>query len=114
MHRDIKPDNLLIAAPLDDPQQLTAEAIKVNDFGISVPFTPGQVRARHRCLLAVRGDCPCCQCCDSTNASGWPCANFLALHTPAALVTSCVSCFGSPPPQCPIIKHCCCWFPGRS
>lgn len=55
MHRDIKPDNLLIAAPLDDPQRLTAEAIKVNDFGISVPFTPGQVRARGTavCLLSV-------------------------------------------------------------
>jgi serine/threonine protein kinase len=54
MHRDIKPDNLLIAAPLEDPTQLTAEAIKVNDFGISVPFTPGQVRAldTHSCLHA--------------------------------------------------------------
>lgn len=44
MHRDIKPDNLLIQAPLETPQQLTADVIKVTDFGISVPFTPGQVR----------------------------------------------------------------------
>lgn len=43
MHRDIKPDNLLVAKPLVDPQQLTADDIKVTDFGISVPFTPGQV-----------------------------------------------------------------------
>lgn len=43
MHRDIKPDNLLVAKPLVDPHQLTADDIKVTDFGISVPFTPGQV-----------------------------------------------------------------------
>ena len=43
MHRDIKPDNLLIAKPLEGPHQLTADLIKVTDFGISVPFTPGQV-----------------------------------------------------------------------
>lgn len=43
MHRDIKPDNLLIAKPLDGPHQLTADLIKVSDFGISVPFTPGLV-----------------------------------------------------------------------
>lgn len=41
-------------------------------------------------------------------AAGWPRTSFLAsLYTPAALATSCVPCFGSPPPQCPpSIKHC--------
>lgn len=96
MHRDIKPDNLLIAAPLDDPQQLTAEAIKVNDFGISVPFTSGQVRARHTdtavCLLLLWRP-PLLSVLYSKHASGWPCASFLALHTPSAPITSCVSCF---------------------
>jgi serine/threonine protein kinase len=37
MHRDIKPDNLLIAKPLDDATLLTPELIKVTDFGISLP-----------------------------------------------------------------------------
>lgn len=60
MHRDIKPDNLLIARPLDGPQQLSADEIKVSDFGISVPLTPGQVRG-------AGGDSSCCRrVCD-----GW-------------------------------------------
>jgi serine/threonine protein kinase len=65
MHRDIKPDNLLIAKPLDGPHQLTTDLIKVSDFGISVPFTPGLVSATGPavppckllsvlCLLATR------------------------------------------------------------
>jgi serine/threonine protein kinase len=44
VHRDIKPDNLLVSRPLDSPQELTADLIKVTDFGISVPLAHGQVR----------------------------------------------------------------------
>lgn len=43
IHRDIKLDNLLLSRPVDDPQRVTADMIKVTDFGISVPFMNGQV-----------------------------------------------------------------------
>jgi serine/threonine protein kinase len=44
MHRDIKPDNLLVSHILDDITQLTTDAVKVADFGISVLVPHGQVR----------------------------------------------------------------------
>eukprot|EP00879_Flechtneria_rotunda_P004654 GHRR01004913.1.p1 GENE.GHRR01004913.1~~GHRR01004913.1.p1 ORF type:complete len:572 (+),score=214.36 GHRR01004913.1:321-2036(+) len=44
MHRDIKPDNLLITRPVGDAEQLTLDMIKVTDFGISVPVNSQQVR----------------------------------------------------------------------
>eukprot|EP00775_Hariotina_reticulata_P008781 gene8781-8959_t len=43
MHRDIKPDNFLISQRLDDISQLTADAVKVTDFGISILVPQGQV-----------------------------------------------------------------------
>eukprot|EP00878_Enallax_costatus_P005510 GHUV01005782.1.p1 GENE.GHUV01005782.1~~GHUV01005782.1.p1 ORF type:complete len:663 (+),score=191.05 GHUV01005782.1:383-2371(+) len=43
IHCDIKLDNLLLSRPIDDPQQISADMVKVTDFGISVPFIPGQV-----------------------------------------------------------------------
>lgn len=64
VHRDIKLDNLLLSQPIDDPQQITSDMVKVTDFGISVPFTPGQVwpiqtqtsrLCRHTCLYTIRG-----------------------------------------------------------
>ncbi|CAI5481194.1 unnamed protein product [Closterium sp. Yama58-4] len=35
MHRDVKPENLLLCSPSDDV------AVKVTDFGIAVPIKPG-------------------------------------------------------------------------
>ena len=46
IHRDIKLDNVLLSKPIDDPQELNSDIVKVTDFGISVPFTPGQVSRR--------------------------------------------------------------------
>jgi serine/threonine protein kinase len=66
MHRDIKPDNLLIAKPLDGPHQLTADLIKVSDFGISVPFTPGLVSDTYtpqtHLFTLYMYTSPCCVC----------------------------------------------------
>ncbi len=44
MHRDIKPGNILLIRPLEEDTPLTADAVKVTDFGISLPFTAGKVR----------------------------------------------------------------------
>jgi serine/threonine protein kinase len=101
MHRDIKPDNLLIAAPLDGPEELTCECIKVTDFGISVPFTPGQVcspaglpthstvrmLAQHDSVQHTAysqhvptGSQPACSCC-----TAWHCWLALVLSFASAL-----------------------------
>jgi serine/threonine protein kinase len=101
MHRDIKPDNLLIAAPLVGPEELTCECIKVTDFGISVPFTPGQVcraagppthctarvLAQHDCVQHAAYSRrvpsvpqPACSCC-----TAWHCWLALVLSFTSAL-----------------------------
>lgn len=44
VHRDIKPGNVLLCSLNEDaPGELTTDCVKVTDFGISVPFTPGRV-----------------------------------------------------------------------
>lgn len=43
VHRDIKPGNVLLCSLNEDaPGELTTDCVKVTDFGISVPFTPGR------------------------------------------------------------------------
>ncbi|KNC80236.1 CAMK protein kinase [Sphaeroforma arctica JP610] len=44
IHRDLKPENVLVSdeSSLGRKQSLTDKPIKVADFGLAVPFTPGQ------------------------------------------------------------------------
>jgi serine/threonine protein kinase len=49
VHRDIKPGNVLLCSLNEGaPGELTTDNVKVTDFGISVPYTPGRVSIR-RC-----------------------------------------------------------------
>jgi serine/threonine protein kinase len=44
VHRDIKPGNVLLCSLNEGaPGELTTDNVKVTDFGISVPYTPGRV-----------------------------------------------------------------------
>ncbi|KAF6258689.1 kinase-like domain-containing protein [Scenedesmus sp. NREL 46B-D3] len=43
VHRDIKPGNVLLCSLNEDaPGELTTDNVKVTDFGISLPYTPGR------------------------------------------------------------------------
>jgi serine/threonine protein kinase len=44
VHRDIKPGNVLLCSLEEGVSgDLTTDNVKVTDFGISVPYTPGRV-----------------------------------------------------------------------
>jgi serine/threonine protein kinase len=60
VHRDIKPGNVLLCSLNEEaPGQLTTANVKLTDFGISVPFTPGRVSALSWQDYAAEGTATC-------------------------------------------------------